>query len=33
MSVRGVAVTPIDAAHHLAKVFFTADYEKPEARR
>ena len=28
MSVRGVAVTPIDDAHHLAKVFWTADYEK-----
>ncbi|NEX94288.1 nuclear transport factor 2 family protein [Caulobacter sp. 17J65-9] len=30
MSVRGVAVTPIDERHHLAKVFFTADYEKKD---
>lgn len=30
MSVRGVAVTPIDDAHHLAKVFWSADYEKKD---
>lgn len=28
MSVRSVEVTPIDALHHMARVFWRADYEK-----